>query len=130
MALIVSSLWMRDAIRVCWAAVIALTVACPSFADQAACNKVSKQAEKDQVFFSPPGAFDVVGDGRLYFYLAPHEGCKSKDVFVIPGDSLFGYTEYKGWYSVYYINPKTGKEVDGWVDGKRLKFTGTIGLKN
>lgn len=111
-------------------AILFLATSTASFADQARCEQVLKQAEKEQVLFSPVESYKVVGEGRLYFHTAPHEDCRTKDVFVVPGDNLTASTEYKGWYSVLYINSKTGKDYDGWVEFKRLKFTGTMGPKN
>lgn len=93
---------------------------------QGACNNISKQVESEQVFLNPPASHKVIGEGRLYFYTVPNESCRSKYVFVIPGDELTAYTEFKGWYSVMYINPKTGKNYDGWVRSERLKMIGTI----
>ena len=49
-------------------------------------------------------------------------------VFVIPKDELIAYAQSNdGWSSVMYSNPKTGKEVSGWVKSSRLKGTGTVG---
>lgn len=41
-------------------------------------------------------------------------------VFVIPGDRVSAYVEYKGFASVMYLNSKTGAEVDGWIDARRI----------
>ena len=108
-----------------------LLVTCsPACADQATCTHIAKQAEQAQSYFSPVEGYQVVGTGRLYFHTAPHAHCRSKDVFVIPGDHLIAYTEYQGWVSVMYMNPKTDTAYQGWVPSQRLKFTGTMGLKN
>ena len=109
---------------------ILLATSTVSFADQGLCNRVSKQAEKEASLFSPVGGYKVIGEGRLYFYSSPDKNCRTKDVFVVPSDELIAYTEYKGWYFVMYVNPKTGKDYDGWVESNRLKFTGTMGPKN
>ncbi len=94
------------------------------------CDHALKRAESDQIRISPASSFKVLGEGRLYFHSAPSENCRINSTFVIPGDDLVAYTEYNGWYSVSYINPKTGKDYDGWVDSKRLKLVGTIAPKN
>lgn len=107
-------------------AMVMLAVSSATFADQASCDKIHSQIEKQEALLNPPTSYKVVGEGRLYFYTAPHESCRTKDIFVVPGDDLIAYTEYKGWYSVLYANPKTGKDYDGWVKSKRLKMTGTI----
>jgi hypothetical protein len=112
--------------KVVLVALTVLSLSAPAFAAKAVCNSISKQVENEEVFFSPPATHEVIGDERLYFYTAPNDNCRSKDVFVIPGDTLITYTEFKGWYSVMYINPKTGKDYDGWVRSERLKRTGTI----
>jgi hypothetical protein len=104
-----------------------ITACSPSFADSITCDSISKKAETEQNIISPVAGYQVIGDGRLYFHFAPDEKCRNKDVFVIPGDQLIAYTEYKGWFSVMYLNPKTGKDFEGWVQSKRLKFTGTMG---
>ena len=121
---------MKIATNACVVAAFVLAASSTSFADQVVCEKIAKKADKEQAFFSPPGGYKVVGEGRLYFHVAPHDNCITKDVFVVPGDSLTAITEYKGWYSVYYVNPKTGKDYDGWLDSKRLQFTGTMGPKD
>lgn len=113
---------------ICFITLFALSM--PSFADPIVCNGVAIVAEEDQVFISPPSSFKVVGEGRLYFYSSPNKNCRKNDIFVIPGDQLAAYTEYKGWYSVFYVNPKTGKEAEGWVESKRLAFVGTLRPKD
>jgi hypothetical protein len=115
------------------AAIILMFIVVPwslAFADQATCTHIAQQAEQAQRYFSPVEGYQVVGTGRLYFHTAPHAHCRSKEVFVIPGDHLIAYTEYQGWVSVMYINPKTSQDSQGWVPSQRLKFTGTMGLKN
>jgi hypothetical protein len=80
--------------------------------------------------FSPPIAHVVVGSGRLQFYLAPNVRCPMAGIFVIPKDELIAYAETSnGWSSVMYVNPRTGKDVSGWVRSARLKATGTVGPK-
>src|SRR5207253_3013875 len=73
-----------------------LLVTCaPVCADHATCNHIAQQAEKAQRFFSPVAGYQVVGTGRLYFHTVPNAHCRSKDIFVIPGDHLTAYTEYQ-----------------------------------
>jgi hypothetical protein len=51
-------------------------------------------------------------------------------VFVIPKDELVAYAMTSdGWWSVMYLNPRTGDDVSGWVRSDRLKQTGTMGPK-
>ncbi|MET3108503.1 hypothetical protein AAKU67_003051 [Oxalobacteraceae bacterium GrIS 2.11] len=66
----------------------------------------------------------VIGKGRLQFYSAPDEQCLIKDRFVIPGDTLDAYLRHGNFTKVLYMNPKTGKEAQGWVLTTRLKETG------
>jgi len=108
---------------------LCLTFSSPSFADQAACDRVLSDAENKQILFSPAEGYKVAGEGRLYFYSAPDGNCRTKDIFVIPGNELIAYAEHKGWFSVMYINSKTGNDYEGWVESKRLEFTGTMGAK-
>lgn len=68
---------------------------------------------------------EVVGNGRLQFYSAPDQSCKLPGVFVIPGQTVIAYSEYKDYTSVMYINQKTNDSVVGWVSTARLKATGT-----
>jgi hypothetical protein len=68
--------------------------------------------------FSPPIAAVVTGSGRLQFYSAPNSHCVMTGVFVIPKDELVAYAMTSdGWWSVMYLNPKTGNDVSGWVRG-------------
>ena len=62
----------------------------------------------------------VVGEGRAKFYSGPSYKCQMKGVFVIPGDTLHAYIEYKGFTSVIFMNIKTGAEVTGWLESSRL----------
>lgn len=109
--------------------VFSLMACSPAFADQAACDKILKKAEQDEVTLSPVSSYKVTGSGRLHFHTAPTADCVNKDVFVVPGDRLIAYSEYKGWFSVMYMNFKTGKERSGWVESKRLKLAGTMAPK-
>ncbi len=68
---------------------------------------------------------EVVGNGRLQFHSAPDQSCKMPGVFVIPGQTVIAYSEYKDYTSVMYINQKTNDSVTGWVLSARLKATGT-----
>ena len=67
----------------------------------------------------------VIGKGRAQFHSAPDAGCRMQGVFVIPGDRLIAYTEYKGWTAVMFVNLKTGTDAEGWVESARLKADGT-----
>jgi hypothetical protein len=116
----------RCAVRA-WCTVLVLALPVPALAQQVTCAAIASQAEKGQSHFYPRLGFKVAGKGRLYFHAAPDGNCRSKDVFVILGDGLIAYSEYKGWFSVMYFNHKTREDFEGWVDRKRLKFIGTEG---
>jgi hypothetical protein len=82
---------------------------------------------KDAPILSPPLAEAVVGEGRLQFHSAPDERCRMEGVFVVPKDEVIAYAETAdGWTNVMYVNPKTNRDVQGWVRSKRLKIKGTI----
>ncbi len=88
---------------------------------RAASCKEPETGTKDVPIFSPP---------RLQFYSAPDFRCAMNGVFVIPRDELVSYAETSDeWTSVMYVNPRTGKDVSGWVRSERLKQTGTMGPK-
>ncbi len=116
--------------KICSEAVLGLCITalfvstCPA---EVNCSKINSEAVKDEAGFYPRRTYAVEGKGRLYFHTAPDARCRSKDIFVIPGDSLIVYSSFQGWYSVMYINPKTGEDFSGWVRPERLKFSGTIG---
>jgi hypothetical protein len=103
---------------------VAVQTAC---AGDGTCDSVAKQAEADPIIIVPRVYFAVTGEGRLFFYSAPDQGCKLAGTFVIPGDSLIGYSEFKGWISVMYTT-ENGDPVSGWVRSERLRRTGTLGV--
>ncbi|MDN7742289.1 hypothetical protein [Burkholderia gladioli] len=66
----------------------------------------------------------VTGRGRLQFYSAPAYSCEMKGVFILPNESVEAYTNYRGFTSVAYLNPKQSKPVLGWVRSNRLTRNG------
>jgi len=94
------------------------------------CAKLNDAANSNAAAHYPRESYSVGGKGRLYFYTAPSGECRDDQTFVIPGDSLVLYSDYKGWYNVGYTNPKTGNDASGWVKPARLKYQGTLGPKN
>jgi hypothetical protein len=92
--------------------------------------KEPQEGSNNVPMFSPPIAAVVTGSGRLQFYSAPNPRCVMTGVFVIPKDELVAYAmTMDGWWSVMYINPRSGNDVSGWVRSDRLKQTGTMGPK-
>ena len=96
-------------------------------AAETACGKIARQADQKKGAFYPRRSYTVEGKGRLYFHTAPDGKCRSKDIFIIQGDSLAVYSALDGWFEVMYIHPKTGEDYSGWVRSERLKFSGTLG---
>lgn len=87
-------------------------------------EKIKNTAEIKQTYLEHnKNNFVVTSKGRLYFKSAPDEKCEMKNVFLIPGDQVIGYTEYNGFISVAYFK-KNGDSVDGWLDAMWLKNTG------
>ncbi len=90
------------------------------------CAALDREVKKSEtVIQSCKAVHEVVGTGRLQFFSAPDAGCKMPGVFVIPGQTVIAYSEYKDYTSVMYINQKTNDTVEGWVLSARLKATGT-----
>ncbi len=112
--------------QIIYAAFISLFLASSSLAAQTTCQQISQLAEQQQALFNPPASYAVNSKGRLYFHTAPDNSCRSREVFVIAGDELIAYTEYQGWYSVMYINPRSGQDFHGWVRPERLTMRGTL----
>jgi len=94
------------------------------------CAKLNDAASAKAAAHYPRESYSVTGPGRLYFYGAPSSECRDERTFVIPGDSLVLYSDYKGWYNVGFFNAKTGNDAFGWVKPARLKYLGTLGPKN
>jgi len=66
----------------------------------------------------------VIGKGRLQLYSAPNLNCKLAGTFILSGENIDAYVEYKNFTSILYINPQTSKETMGWVISERLKPNG------
>lgn len=94
--------------------------------DDATCKKLDEAANQagDRI----PGyqaMREVIGKGRLQFYVAPDRGCTMPRVFVVPKDKLIAYVEYKGYTAVMYTGGRNGEQPAGWVLSSRLRATGT-----
>lgn len=87
------------------------------------CADLDKLASaKGVILNNNDNVFKVSGVGRLQFYSAPNKKCALKGVFVIPGDRLYAYVEYKSFYSVMYLS-RDGDQITGWVEKGRLTET-------
>lgn len=82
------------------------------------------QAQGDDVPGSDAGRV-VTGKGRLSFFSAPHDACRIDGLFIVEHDHVDARTEYGGFTSVTYLNPRTHGTADGWVPSARLKPDGT-----
>lgn len=70
----------------------------------------------------------VTGKGRAYFFSGPDKACKEKELFIVPGDEVTAYREYRGYTAVLFINLKkknSDLDTEGWMLSKRLEKTGT-----
>lgn len=85
-----------------------------------------KRTSVDKLVYIPgyDSGRQVIGQGRAYFYSVPHEACKIKELFVIPGDLVDAYEEYNKFTSVMYSNGK-GDQTWGWIKSNRLKGIGS-----
>ena len=89
------------------------------------CDNFATLADKNKVLIPGDQAiYKVTGNGRLYFHRAPRNDCIETRVFIIPGDEVIVYADYKGYAQVMYIQ-KNGGDVEGWLSEDRLKPTGT-----
>ncbi|MFZ5273772.1 hypothetical protein [Enterobacter asburiae] len=89
------------------------------------CNVENEKAESDMAIIeSDQSGYEVIGLGRVYFYSSPNNACKDSSVFIIPGDRVNAYGDYKDFTYVMYFS-KRGKEYHGWVKSERLHPTGT-----
>lgn len=59
---------------------------------------------------------------RAYFYSAPDSRCKSKNSFLIKGDSVIGYQTAGDYLFGGYIN-SDGELIDGWLELSQLTET-------
>ncbi|MCU5771723.1 hypothetical protein N5923_08890 [Erwiniaceae bacterium BAC15a-03b] len=87
------------------------------------CHNLDSNANTQGVHFdNTENVFKVGGKGRLQFYSAPDKRCLVKGEFVIPGNNLYAWVEYQGFYSVMYLKEE-GDQVTGWVEKDRLTET-------
>lgn len=96
-----------------------------------ACDKLDKIADENGTMYGTKYNFVVTGPKgfRSYFHSAPSSQCKIKDLFIITGDSVIGYQEFKNenqtWLYVMYID-KNGNDTSGWIKLKDLKISGRL----
>jgi hypothetical protein len=73
---------------------------------------------------SSESVYVVTDINHVYFYSAPNEVCKIKDLFIIKGDTVKLQAEHKGFSSVVFFK-KDGESVSGWIHSKSIKSTVT-----
>lgn len=87
------------------------------------CDAILKKSDIEQGYIDRSrNNFEVISNGRLYFYSAPDDLCMQKESFLVPGDQVVGYSEYNGFLFVAYFK-KNGDSVDGWLKIDQLKNT-------
>lgn len=69
-------------------------------------------------------SYKVIGKGRAYFYLGPHEACENRTLFIIPGDTITVYEKFNEFYTFMYV-AKDGSTYDGWIRADHVTSTGT-----
>ncbi|MCG0458849.1 hypothetical protein L6R44_22550 [Enterobacter cloacae complex sp. ECC445] len=87
-------------------------------------------AKKQEKIPSDNSGYVIKNTGRTYFYSAPDESCRIKDLFIVQGDLVNVYADYNGFSSIMYFK-KNGNPITGWVHSDTLKPTNTdVGPKN
>ncbi|MEO7253802.1 MAG: hypothetical protein ABIZ64_06110, partial [Casimicrobium sp.] len=51
---------------------VVLTISAAN-AQKTNCRQIEAKADKEQAFLNPPMGADVIGEGQLYFYVAPND---------------------------------------------------------
>lgn len=88
------------------------------------CDELNLIAERYQDLTpASESVYKVVDTNRVYFYSAPNEECKIKNLFIIKGDLINLYAEYKGFSSVVFFK-ENGGPVSGWIHSKSILPTG------
>lgn len=89
------------------------------------CDEINTTAEQFQsITPTSESNYVVIGNGKIYFYTAPDEHCKIKNLFIIKDDIVSVYADYKDYSSVMYFK-KNGDPVSGWIHSDSIKPTGT-----
>jgi hypothetical protein len=87
------------------------------------CKDLLDKVASKQAYIDNSKSIYIVSKKRLKFNSAPDVRCEMKNVFLIVGDRVTAYSEYKGYiYAAYF--KENGDSVDGWLDSNGLKSTG------
>lgn len=102
-----------------------------SFLSWGGCNDINALAEKERYSIpSSESGYVVSDEHRVYFFSAPDDNCKIKGLFIVNGDLVDAYADYKEFSYVIFFK-KNGVPVEGWIHSKSIKPTGTgIGPKS
>lgn len=63
----------------------------------------------------------VKGVGPVYLSSAPSPGCQLKGLSVAPGDLLVLTLDADDFRFAYFRDPRTGKQIEGWIPSERLE---------
>lgn len=91
----------------------------PAITDE--CQKIARYTET-QSTESERHIYRVSSPGRAYFYTAPDSRRKSKNSFLIKGDSVIGYQISGDYLLGGYVNSE-GELIDGWLELSQLTET-------
>ena len=96
-----------------------------SFLSWGECSDINISAEQKQSLNSTAESNYIVKyKSRVYFYSAPDEMCRIKNIFIIKNDVVSVYAEYKGFSSVMFFR-KNGDPVSGWIHSDSIEPIGT-----
>ena len=85
------------------------------------CVAKSDQAKESAAFIKPDrNSVRVGAGGRLVFHSGPEAACAQPALFIVPGDVAAAILSQGGFTYIAYRNPRTGREVEGWVASSRL----------
>lgn len=88
------------------------------------CDNLSEGHQSGQeIIPSDKSGYKVIENKRLFFFSAPDEKCKMKNIFVIKNDLVDAYKIDGDFMFVMYFT-KDKKTVEGWVKSKGLAPTG------
>lgn len=86
------------------------------------CQQWANKALRQRISDAPPryNHYQVQGSGRAWFYTMPDEQCRSRDVFLVPGDTVSTQEQSRDEYieAVYYTADR--HIVRGWLKKSRL----------
>lgn len=91
----------------------------PAVTDE--CQEISLRTNTDE-YDTERHIYRVSSPGRAYFYSAPDRRCKSKNSFLVKGDSVIGYQTTGDYLLGGYINSE-GELIDGWLELSQLTKT-------